>query len=739
MFQRLRVLRPLMIVLLAGVLAQPAKNAAIAAGPVVVDWDQYRPDGAVTVERASSRDDSELTVTWPLEGRDWGRLVLSSASGRPLLSALSILEHEGRPNAKVMTSPLLAELDPSFWVTVGKRESPADRPPSMSVFNVFFDSPAKRPHQTHRSQLRLERIRVSSEVGRARITLEKLEAGPFSGVLEITVYAGSRLVQLSAIMKTLDSPCAYFYDAGLVSSQLKHPRMSWVDTEGRWQHLAQDARDADQPITVRHRTIVAESAGGSIACFPPPHQYFFARDLTDNLSYTWVGRGHRGQEDRWGFGIRQAEAGGGAYVPWFNAPPGTEQRMGLFLLLSRGDAKEALGQSLRYTRNDRFPEIPGFATFTSHWHMEIAMAAMREEARGKGRTIPDFVAMFKEMGVKIVHLAEFHGEGHPQDRGPVRLAELAAMNRECQRLSDSDILFLPGEEANVYLGAEGTKKHPGHWLYLFPKPVYWTMQRGKAEPFREQRPGLGTVYHVGSQGDMVRLLKEEKGLAWTAHPRIKASNWAPDEYRNEEFFHDPLWLGATWKGMPTDLSRPKLGERGLNLLDDMCNWGSRKYLVGEVDVFKIDHTHELFGHMNINYLRLAKVPRFEDDWEPILDALRHGRFFVTTGEVLIHDFQVAGLRSGETATLKGGSPTEVTLDLEWTFPINFVEVVSGDGQQVYRERIHLDRSGPFEKQRLTRSLDLSGRKWVRVDAWDVASNGAFTQPIWLEQESSKAP
>ena len=44
--------------------------------------------------------------------------------------------------------------------------------------------------------------------------------------------------------------------------------------------------------------------------------------------------------------------------------------------------------------------------------------------------------------------------------------------------------------------------------------------------------------------------------------------------------------------MPADLSRPRLGERVLDLLDDMANWG-RKYVLGEVDVFKIDHTHEL--------------------------------------------------------------------------------------------------------------------------------------------------
>ena len=28
-------------------------------------------------------------------------------------------------------------------------------------------------------------------------------------------------------------------------------------------------------------------------------------------------------------------------------------------------------------------------------------------------------------------------------------------------------------------------------------------------------------------------------------------------------------------------------------------------------------------------------------------------------------------------------------------------------------------------------LDLKGVRWVRLEAWDVATNGAFTQPLWI--------
>jgi hypothetical protein len=277
---------------------------------------------------------------------------------------------------------------------------------------------------------------------------------------------------------------------------------------------------------------------------------------------------------------------------------------------------------------------------------------MDEAKRGIVRQEPpDYVTMFQEMGVNMVHLGEFHGDGHPKDPGPLRLPEMKAMFDECRRWSDEGLLLIPGEEGTDFLGLALEGKHPGHWMSLFPRPVYWTMVRGADQPFVEEIEGYGRVYHVGSRGDMIRLLKEERGLVWSAHPRIKASSWTPDIFREEDFFIAPFWLGGAWKSMPGDLSREKQGERVLDLLDDMANWGQKKYVLGEVDVFKLDHTHELWASMNVNYVRMDKTPRFGDGWQDVLDVLSNGRFFVTTGEVLIPQFTVGGKPSGDVLKL----------------------------------------------------------------------------------------
>ena len=70
--------------------------------------------------------------------------------------------------------------------------------------------------------------------------------------------------------------------------------------------------------------------------------------------------------------------------------------------------------------------------------------------------------------------------------------------------------------------------------------------------------------------------------------------------------------------------------------------------------------------------------------------------------------------------------------LTWTFPMSFIEIVTGDGKKVYRDRIELTDSEAFGKETFKRTLNLKGKSWVRLEAWDIATNGVISQPIWLE-------
>ena len=699
-----------------------------ARGQTPVDLSGYDRSCAVRIKHGTMGGLEMIGATWPDGNGHTAGLSLDVTGKAGLIREFGLLEVAGN-------RPILSNVDPAYFLTVGERRLAPEKPPEQK-WEVFFDNPHQRPHEVFASQLDLQQVRVTGRGSRATISIDQLTIGPFSGSLDFTFYAGSPLVRIDAVVQTDKDGLAIFYDAGIVARNARLcDRLAWMDTEGRIQRSEVAEAKSARPVNVRHRTIIASDDDEkiSVTCFPPPHQFQFPRDYSTNLGFIWHGKGYQGQGDRFGFGIRQNKDGGGNFVPWFNGVPGVKHRLGMFLLVSAGGPESALKETLRYTNGDRFPELPGYLKLTSHYHMAIAVTAMEEKKRGIVRTEPpEYVGMFKDMGVNIVHLGEFHGDGHPKDPGPLRLPEMKAMFDECRRWSDEKLLLLPGEEGNDYLGMKIQGQHPGHWMCLFPRPVYWTMVRGDNQPFVEDIPEYGRVYHVGSRGDMIRLLKEERGLAWTAHPRIKASSWTPDAFRHEDFFIAEYWLGGAWKAMPGDLSRERQGERVLNLLDDMANWGQRKYVLGEVDVFKLDHTHELFGHMNINYVRMDKLPKYTDSWQPVLDLLSSGQFFVTTGEILLPRFTVGGKESGDVVKQSADGSPELIAEMMWTFPLAFAEVISGDGNQVHRERIDLSDTSSFGSRTLQLKPQLAGRKWVRFEVWDIAANGAFTQPVWIE-------
>ena len=435
--------------------------------------------------------------------------------------------------------------------------------------------------------------------------------------------------------------------------------------------------------------------------------------------------------DGFGFGIRQSPTNINHFVPWFNAPPNTEQHLGVFYLVSSGDGRRALEEVSKFTHRDRYKKVPGYLTFTSHYHIEHTQELIRRQREEhtdqipKELEVPGFVKTFKARGVNIVHIAEFHlGINAPVLPDEKRLPLLKTLFSECERLSDKELLVLPGEEANVQLG--------GHWMSLFPKPVYWVLNRPSAKPFVEQTSAYGTVYHVGSPEDVLHVMERENGLMWTAHARIKGSRGFPDQYKDSNFFHSDHFLGAAWKAMPADLSQPCLGLRVLDLMDEMENWGLEKQVIGEVDAFRMEPDFETYGPMNINYLKMDRLPKFSGGWQSVLDTLRGGRFFVSTGEILIPTFKVGGKESGQTLELSGEVTTTVEAKLEWTFPMAFAEIISGDGHRVYRQRIDLTDTEGFGSKTLRIPVDLKGRSWVRFEAWDIAANGAFTQPVWLK-------
>ena len=159
--------------------------------------------------------------------------------------------------------------------------------------------------------------------------------------------------------------------------------------------------------------------------------------------------------------------------------------------------------------------------------------------------------------------------------------------------------------------------------------------------------------------------------------------------------------------------------------------GQPKFSLGEVDTYKKGPSDDLYGHFNVNYLKLASVPE-ASDWSEVNRVMRAGDFFVTTGEVLCRDFTVNGTSAGRRVKLAPREKINLVADLEWTFPLEFVEAVWGDGEKVDRKIVPATELSPFGSHRFSISLEPEGKRWVRFAAWDSASNGAFTQPVYID-------
>jgi hypothetical protein len=683
----------------------------LAAAALTVDVANVAADAQVRI--AGGQTDL-VTVDWPTGGDSRGTATFCLSTGKPLVESLSL-----RAAGDASPQIIARDLAPFTAITVGTRN--LDTP---GGWTIFFDNVNKRPYQRYAAELKLTAARATAQGSRGSIAFGQLTAGPFSGELVFSFYAGSPLILVEAVVSTAEDRRAIIYEAGLVAAPETVERYVWSDFDDT--EKSQDAAPAVAagPRAVRYRTVVAQmSGGGAVAVFPPPHRFFYPLDFADNFGFNWFGRDYPSAPNGDGWGVRQPPEGDRRFTPWVNAPPGTSQRLGVFYLLSADGGSAALAAVRRYTHGDRYVALPGYKTFTSHFHLEHTLDLLRQRARAGSTEIPaalqlpGFVRAFRTAGIDIVHLAEFHNSATPKLATDERLRQLRAMHAECQRLSNDSFLLLPGEEPNVHLG--------GHWISLFPRPVLWVLNRPDGAPFEQQDAAGEPVYHVGNAEDVLALMEREHGLMWTAHARIKASVGFPDQYRDQPFFKSPHFLGAAWKAMPADYSRDSLGWRVLDLFDDMNNWCGPKQVLGEVDVFRVDLGYELYGHANINYVELETLPRFADGWAPLLAALRAGRFFTTTGEILIRDFAV--VPSAERGrTLKA--------HLQWTFPLSHAEIVGGDGVKTYRQRVELSDTKQLGELDFARELspELSACRWVRLEVWDIATNGAFTQPIWRQ-------
>jgi hypothetical protein len=659
------------------------------AEPITADLTAVKP-GPIQI----SATPAALTVRWEDSSRQHWTAIFALDNKLSLITAIAV---NGRNVVEKAT--------PVYRCSTGTR---------TGGWDAFFDFPPAQPQGTRNFLQSFHPTAVTARtVGdRVELSFDGMQMGIFSGSMRYTFYPGSALLQQTAILETNEPNVAYTYDAGLqmVSEADRRPGINmastivYYDADGKLRSITSPYGSERHTLQVHYRAVAAKMGAGSIVALPAPHRYLFARDYTTNMGYAW----YSSWRGKIGLGIQQALDDNTAIYPWMNAPPGTKQEMGIFFLLGSGTAEQTLDKALTYTHRDIFPHLDGYVTFAPHWHF-----AFTEQAVANGpKWVPPFRTELERIGVDSAMIMDFHIDGHPADHTDLRLRELDAYYKACRQQSNSQFLLIPAEEADVLLG--------GHWSLTFPKPVYWMMDRKPNESFATPDPKYGTVYRVHTPEEMWKLVQVEHGYAYQTHPRTKGSTGYPDKILNTAYFRDPQYFATGWKAMPSDLSSPRLGERAFKTIDDVNNLGLHKVMLGEVDMFQISSTDELYAHMNVNYVRLNRLPDF-DHYQTLLDAVARGESFISTGEVLMPHSKILSA---------GADSIKVEAETSSTFPLRVAEIVWGDGTTTHTEQFELNNTHEFEKYTFSQTIGAPNWKWARVAIWDIAGGGAFSNPTW---------
>jgi len=355
---------------------------------------------------------------------------------------------------------------------------------------------------------------------------------------------------------------------------------------------------------------------------------------------------------------------------------------------------EADGTYLRlcqFLRNGKYPHLPEYQVFSTHNHGTVAQ--MKQLAR---------------VGVNI---ALWNNYGHELTKA-IWQQQLDAI----ADLSAPDFRIIPSAETSDGEGAIGRLLY--HMNYVTPEPV---LIRG-AEQVKDASGSVRYDPVAGEEGAELRarLATQAGGLAWLNHPMKIAPETLVNHWTHNLFALEWNTYADVHKYNNDNRFDSRFERRFFDRYEALLNSGRKIYVIAGTDDHEMTY---IYQQGVVNYVRMqdSSVPH-------LIDTLRNGDFFITTGEILIASCTLNGVRSGETLHMGKPSAGQVAVTLEWTYPLRSVKVISNCGVEVeHRAAVHQEfGEGDFQFR-----VPLEGRTWLRVEVWDIANNLAFTQPFFI--------
>ena len=280
--------------LITAVAAYLAWTVPAVADELRCDFQGYRAQAGLTADLA----EDVLTVTWNGDPGRQVRLRLAVHDGTPTFDEIAVHDTSG------VWTTVAAGVTPEFRVVTGVRRMTEQQLSPLRALDVaitpevvaekqwdaFWDAPLDVPGMDGRGRTNVGMPRTPDEIqratatwdvtgctvathgGRLEVAFPGLRLGLFSGRLQMTVYRGTSLMRTEAVARTDAPSVAYKYEAGLSGFAVDPAaRVVWRDLSNHWQdyQLGGAVNDVPVPLKVANRVVIAETARGAIAAFPP--------------------------------------------------------------------------------------------------------------------------------------------------------------------------------------------------------------------------------------------------------------------------------------------------------------------------------------------------------------------------------------------------------------------------------------------------------------------------------------
>lgn len=626
---------------------------------------------------------------------------------------------------------LVSKLHPEFKVVTGVRtkinpQREKGLAPGETLdyqWDTYSDDPMSRKKEVKEATEKWNTTKMSySTNGNVQtVAFDGLTLGQFSGGLELHFFEGCNLIRVEALAATEDDGVCYLYHGGLkgfTPDKLYYvsPRRREVYENPGYHTNAGPDRDRER-VYARGRVLTLQQPHGSVAVLPTPHRFVWGGQTENNVGYNYynltkngvLSIGIRNNKEQEHFNIRW---------PLYNAKPGTVQRMSFFFMVNSDTVYAARSMAMKYTNYDHLRPLEGYKRLGSHMHI-AAQAAFPRDYR---KQLP-WELLIKENGFDIFSPCDFWAEGRCDDNKEGRKSDLERYHLTSHYVSTPDFLLVTGEELAI-MGPDRSKQLiPYHFMIWPSKPILYSRWRDDDQEFAEILPDGRTYYHLKNAMDVIEMCRRENAFIQMPHPDTKANDGLPYDCKYEPWFTDERWMGMGARMLPADNSVDHMFAGRIDRVwNDINNWADRpKYVMSELDTYtKVDESEEdweLYAMTNCSYVQLDKIPT-SDNWEELVNALREGRHFYSTGEILIEESSIVDGKA--------------TATISWTFPMAYAECVYSDGENVQTVRIPMNDTTPYGRKTIEFNFP-EGMKWARFYVTDIAWNSAYSQPVFLRK------